>query len=170
MLREQDRERQKELELIKQQYLGGEKVKKKILKPSEKFRFNFDWEVTDDTSRDLNPLYNNTHEAALLFGRGLRAGIDRREQKKQAAEFEKEVLRKMRESQVRAQHSPLRTRVQRSFLPEGRPREGPWEWVRGHPGDLVAGFCLRLLQCRTTTNFVQESCTSHCTEEDTASM
>eukprot|EP00884_Botryococcus_braunii_P016864 jgi/Botrbrau1/3861/Bobra.0183s0086.1 len=97
--RHEDRERQKELELIKQQYLGGEKVKKKILKPSEKFRFNFDWEATDDTSRDLNPLYNNTHEAALLFGRGLRAGIDRREQKKQAAEFEKEVMRKMRESQ-----------------------------------------------------------------------
>jgi hypothetical protein len=75
-------------------------VKKKIMKPSEKFRFNFDWEAADDTSRDLNPLYNNTHEAALLYGRGLRAGVDRREQKKQAAEFEQKMMKKIRESQV----------------------------------------------------------------------
>ena len=69
-------------DMIKKQYLGGEKLKKKMLKPSEKFKFNFDWEAGDDTSKDLNPLYNNTHEAQLLFGRGLRAGVDRREQKK----------------------------------------------------------------------------------------
>ena len=49
------------MELIKQQYLGGEKQKKRILRPSEKFRFNFDWDAADDTSRDLNPLYNNLH-------------------------------------------------------------------------------------------------------------
>lgn len=91
-----EREREKELELIKQQYLGQEKVKKRVLKPSEKFRFNFDWDVGDDTSRDLNPLYNNPHEAAPLFGRGLRAGIDRREQKKSAAQREKGLLQKLR--------------------------------------------------------------------------
>lgn len=35
-------------------------------------------------------------EATLLFGRGMRAGIDRREQKKKAATFEAEMLRKVR--------------------------------------------------------------------------
>ena len=35
-------------------------------------------------------------EATLLYGRGMRAGIDRREQKKKAAEFEAEMLRKAR--------------------------------------------------------------------------
>ena len=100
-LHAQDREKERERELIKQQYLGTDKVRKKILKPSEKFRFNFDWEANDDTSRDLNPLYNSTHEAALLFGRGLRAGVDRREQMKAAASHQKELLRKMRESTVR---------------------------------------------------------------------
>ena len=35
-------------------------------------------------------------EATLLYGRGMRAGIDRREQKKRAAEFEAEMLRKSR--------------------------------------------------------------------------
>jgi len=77
-------------------------VRKKTLKPSEKFRFNFDWEAQDDTSKDLNPLYNNTHEAALLFGRGLRAGVDRREQMKAAASHQQEMLKKMRQATVRA--------------------------------------------------------------------
>eukprot|EP00887_Chlorella_sp_A99_P003990 scaffold11.g3990.t1 len=92
----EDRERQRELELIKQQYLGGEKKKKKVLKATERFKFVFDWDAGEDTSRDLNPLYQNLHEANLLFGRGFRAGIDRREQKKVAAESEAELLRRMR--------------------------------------------------------------------------
>ena len=87
-------------EMINKQYLGGEKEKKKVKKPSEKFRFNFDWEATDDTSRDLNPLYQDPQTALLLFGRGMRAGVDRREQKKSSAAHENELLRKMREAQV----------------------------------------------------------------------
>ena len=35
-------------------------------------------------------------EAALLFGRGLRAGVDRREQKKASANHEADLLRKAR--------------------------------------------------------------------------
>ena len=61
----QEREREKELALIKAQYLGAEKKKKKVLKGAEKFKFNFDWEAGDDTSRDLNPLYNQTHGRSL---------------------------------------------------------------------------------------------------------
>lgn len=38
-------------------------------------------------------------EASLLFGRGLRAGVDRREQKKTAAVHEAELMRRVRESQ-----------------------------------------------------------------------
>ena len=47
----QEKEKDRTLELIKQQYLGGEKQKKKVMRPTEKFRFNFDWEAADDTSR-----------------------------------------------------------------------------------------------------------------------
>lgn len=92
-----EREREKELELIRKQYLGGDREKKKVMKASEKFRFNFDWDNKEDTSRDLNPLYNNLHQANLLFGRGMLAGIDRREQKKQSAVVEADMLRKLRE-------------------------------------------------------------------------
>ena len=81
--RKQRDERAKEAELaqLKEAYMGGEKVKKKVAKASDRFKFKFDWEHTEDTSRDLNPLYDKKHDAALLFGRGLRAGVDRREQK-----------------------------------------------------------------------------------------
>jgi hypothetical protein len=76
------------------------------MRPTEKFRFNFDWEAAEDTSRDLNPLTKETTEAALLFGRGMRAGVDRREQKKAAAMHEQEILRKMRETAVRCCLTP----------------------------------------------------------------
>ncbi|KAJ7974358.1 DEAD-box ATP-dependent RNA helicase [Quillaja saponaria] len=39
----------------------------------------------------MNTLYQNPHEAQLLFGRGFCAGMDRREQKKLAAKNEKEM-------------------------------------------------------------------------------
>jgi len=51
-----------------------------VIKPTEKFKFNFAWEVGDDTAPDTNPLYDRKYEAQLLFGRGFRAGIDSREQ------------------------------------------------------------------------------------------
>ncbi|MBA0628703.1 hypothetical protein Godav_023379 [Gossypium davidsonii] len=94
-----EREREKELDklaAIKKQYLGSKKPKKRVIKPSEKFRFSFDWENTEDTSRDMNSLYKNPHEAQLLFDRGFRAGMDRRDQKKLAAKNEemREEIRK----------------------------------------------------------------------------
>ena len=71
----QERERQRELELIKQQYLGAEKQKKKVLKATERMKFVFDWDANEDTSRDLNPLYQNLHGRwAWLGQRGLRSG------------------------------------------------------------------------------------------------
>ncbi|AAF98437.1 Similar to RNA helicases [Arabidopsis thaliana] len=74
--------REKEINAMKEQYLGTTKPKKRvIMKPSKNFRF--DWENTEDTlSGEMNVLYQNPHEAQPLFGRGCRAGIDRREQKK----------------------------------------------------------------------------------------
>lgn len=63
-------------------------------------------QARDDTSRDLNPLYQQTHEAALLYGRGMRAGIDRREQKKVGAELERAAVAKMRKTQARAPALP----------------------------------------------------------------
>merc|ERR1719442_149396 len=66
-------------------------------KPSEKFRniFNFEWNADDDTMRgDNNPLYTKRLEPQLLFGRGYRAGIDVREQRKNNSFYEELIAKR----------------------------------------------------------------------------
>jgi len=87
------------LEAIRSQYLGSKPKKKKVLKPSEKFKFSFDWDMNEDTSRDLNPLYQDRPESALLFGRGRRAGIDVREQQQQNEFYENLVAQRLAEQE-----------------------------------------------------------------------
>lgn len=64
------REKEKEREVLREHYLGKKKVKKKIVKPSEKFSkiFQFDWDASEDTSRDANPLYNQRAQVRLSGG------------------------------------------------------------------------------------------------------
>ncbi|XP_058108165.1 DEAD-box ATP-dependent RNA helicase 21 isoform X2 [Magnolia sinica] len=123
-----EREREKELESIKEQYLGSKKPKKRVIKPSEKFRFSFDWENTEDTSRDMNVLYQNPHEARLLFGRGFRAGMDRREQKKLAAKNEKD----------------LREEIRKKEGVEERPEEAAAQRQKEEAADLYDTFDMRV--------------------------
>jgi ATP-dependent RNA helicase DDX23/PRP28 len=87
---QQEQELQKEIEAIKQHYLGGKKEKKKILKPSEKFRFVFNWDASEDTSQDINSLYANRMDLRPQFGKGYIGGIDHREQMENAKEKERE--------------------------------------------------------------------------------
>lgn len=81
------REQERERAAIRNMYLNGGHdksdlySKKKSFKAKDRMRFNFDWDADDDTSRDYNPLYNDTQEAALMFGRGTRGGIDRAQQR-----------------------------------------------------------------------------------------
>ena len=91
-----EKAREAELTQLKEAYMGAEKVKKKVVKASDRFKFKFDWESAEDTSRDLNPLYDKKHDAALLFGRGLRAGVDRREQKTQNAAHQMNLVSRSR--------------------------------------------------------------------------
>ncbi|KAI3728467.1 hypothetical protein L6452_17104 [Arctium lappa] len=123
-----EREREKELEAIKEQYLGSKKPKKRVIKPSEKFRFSFDWENTEDTSRDMNILYQNPHEARLLFGRGFRAGMDRREQKKLAAKNEKE----------------MRDEIRKKDGIEERPEEAAAQRLKEEAADMYDTFDMRV--------------------------
>jgi len=92
-----ERQAEKELEVIKRHYLGMKEAKKKMQKPSEKFRniFNFEWNADDDTMRgDNNPLYTKRCEPQLLFGRGYRAGIDVREQRKNNSFYEELIAKR----------------------------------------------------------------------------
>ena len=93
-----NREYEKELEIIKQQYLGGEPPRKRrVVRAGERSRFQFDWDASDDTTKEENPLFKDLQkDAVLLFGRGYRAGIDRREQKKAAVELEAATIARYR--------------------------------------------------------------------------
>ncbi|KAG4301120.1 hypothetical protein PCK1_002819 [Pneumocystis canis] len=65
---------EKEIEDIRKRYLGTEDNKKKKRKTSER-KFVFDWDNTEDTSSDINPIYSNRHSAQFL-GRGKLGGFD----------------------------------------------------------------------------------------------
>ena len=72
----------RELERIRNSYLGIKQKKKRVIKTSEKTKFVFDWDIGEDTSRDVNPLYDKKVGARPLFGRGFIAGIDEQDQYK----------------------------------------------------------------------------------------
>ncbi|KAI8319714.1 P-loop containing nucleoside triphosphate hydrolase protein [Martensiomyces pterosporus] len=70
----------KERELIKQRYLVGDQVTGRPRKQNSR-KVAFDWDASEDTSRDASDLYENRHELQLL-GRGHIAGVDIGEQDK----------------------------------------------------------------------------------------
>lgn len=69
---------------------------KKPTKNSEKFAkiFKMDWDTSEDTSADINPLYSSKSAVALGFGRGHQAGIDERAQRKGQDAFLEALLAK----------------------------------------------------------------------------
>ena len=93
--RDERDERERELEMLKRQYMGGDAKSKKV-KTANRGKFVFDWRKEEDTSRDLNPLYDRPHEVAPMFGRGMIGGVDRREQARSNAERERELIVKSR--------------------------------------------------------------------------
>eukprot|EP00746_Dinoflagellata_sp_MGD_P071167 gnl/MRDRNA2_/MRDRNA2_29028_c0_seq1.p1 gnl/MRDRNA2_/MRDRNA2_29028_c0~~gnl/MRDRNA2_/MRDRNA2_29028_c0_seq1.p1 ORF type:complete len:768 (+),score=192.48 gnl/MRDRNA2_/MRDRNA2_29028_c0_seq1:123-2426(+) len=139
-----ERQAEKELEVIKRHYLGMKEAKKKMQKPSEKFRniFNFEWNADDDTMRgDNNPLYTKRVEPQLLFGRGYRAGIDVREQRKSNSFYE-ELIAKRAETMgddvstfVQPSKEPLGFR-QRDVL-EIQTEEEKIHWSEKPLGDMT---------------------------------
>jgi len=84
----------KEKEAIKTRYLGKERKKKRVRRQNDR-KFVFDWDNTEDTSTDYNPLYNNRH-AAQFYGRGGIGGIDIKAQKKEQIQFYGDLLEQRR--------------------------------------------------------------------------
>ncbi|KAK5788848.1 hypothetical protein VI817_009806 [Penicillium citrinum] len=76
-LAEED-EAEAEAALVKQRYMGADQTStfsaKKKRKRTTDRKFNFEWNVEEDTSGDYNPLYQHRHEANF-FGRGRLAGF-----------------------------------------------------------------------------------------------
>ncbi|KAI9591501.1 P-loop containing nucleoside triphosphate hydrolase protein [Syncephalis fuscata] len=113
---------EKELEAIKQRYMGAEKKKRKIRKMTEK-KFVFDWDANEDTSKDFNPIYANRHDAQL-FGRGHIAGFDVSEQKRQRSHFYDSLAVSRRTDEEKERASEL--------IERNRKREQRQQWDDRH--------------------------------------
>ncbi|KAE9553538.1 hypothetical protein FO519_003231 [Halicephalobus sp. NKZ332] len=73
--KEQEEKEKLMSEAIKSRYLGKEREKKKRSRKLHERKFVFDWDETDDTSKDYDKLYEERHQIQF-FGRGSLAGVD----------------------------------------------------------------------------------------------
>ncbi|XP_046686860.1 probable ATP-dependent RNA helicase DDX23 [Homalodisca vitripennis] len=92
--KELNKDKEKEGEAIKERYLGLVKKKRRVRRLNDR-KFVFDWDASEDTSVDYNPLYKERHQVQF-FGRGNVAGIDIKAQKRDQSKFYGELLEKRR--------------------------------------------------------------------------
>ncbi|GFG36863.1 hypothetical protein Cfor_08673 [Coptotermes formosanus] len=88
------KDKEKEVEAIRERYLGLVKKKRRVRRLNDR-KFVFDWDASEDTSVDYNPLYKERHQVQF-FGRGNVAGIDIKAQKRDQSKFYGELLERRR--------------------------------------------------------------------------
>lgn len=86
----ENKDKEKELEAIRERYLGITKKKRRVRRLNDR-KFVFDWDASEDTAVDYNPIYKERH-TIQFFGRGHIAGIDLKTQKKEQSKFYGELL------------------------------------------------------------------------------
>jgi ATP-dependent RNA helicase DDX23/PRP28 len=92
-----------ELKDIQAEYLGLKKPNKRKLKSSDRHKLAFGWNEKDDTSRDLNPLYDKKFEPSIMFGRGRLAGVDTAEQRKSRQAYDELLTARLQNEAQSAQ-------------------------------------------------------------------
>uniref|UniRef100_A0A224YRY9 Probable ATP-dependent RNA helicase DDX23 n=1 Tax=Rhipicephalus zambeziensis TaxID=60191 RepID=A0A224YRY9_9ACAR len=88
------KDKEKEFEAIKERYLGIIKKKRRVRRLNDR-KFVFDWDASEDTAVDYNPIYKEKH-TVQFFGRGHIGGIDLKAQKKEQCKFYGELLERRR--------------------------------------------------------------------------
>ena len=126
-----DRDREKELQAIKNRYLGMVRKKKKIRRLNDK-KFVFDWDATEDTSQDYNTLYRERHEAQF-FGRGQKAGIDIKVQKKESS-FYQDMMEKRRTDSEKVQEAK---NVKRNVSKEEKLAHKERHWAKKDLSEMM---------------------------------
>lgn len=87
---------------IKERYLGQKRLTKRRQRRLNERKFVFDWDASDDTSQDYNPIYKEKHQIQF-FGRGHIGGIDIKQQKKEIGRFYVKLLEDRRSEPQKAQ-------------------------------------------------------------------
>merc|ERR1712071_730543 len=119
---ESDRDKVKEMEAIKDRYLGMAKKKRRVRRLNER-KFVFEWDASEDTAVDYNPIYKDRHQVQF-YGRGHVAGIDIKSQKKDQSEFYGKLVEKRRTDGEKAQ--------EKVRLKKEQKREDKQKWDDRH--------------------------------------
>jgi len=119
---EMDRDKVKEMEAIKDRYLGMAKKKRRVRRLNER-KFVFEWDASEDTAVDYNPIYKDRHQVQF-YGRGHVAGIDIKAQKKDQSEFYGKLVEKRRTDGEKAQ--------EKVRLKKEQKREDKQKWDDRH--------------------------------------
>ncbi|XP_025996006.1 probable ATP-dependent RNA helicase DDX23 isoform X1 [Solenopsis invicta] len=106
-----DKDKEKEVEAIKERYLGLIKKKRRVRRLNDR-KFVFDWDTSEDTSVDYNNIYKERHQVQF-FGRGNLAGIDIKAQKRDQSKFYGELLEKRRTEAEKEQEKMRLKKVKR---------------------------------------------------------
>ncbi len=118
-----EKDKEKELNAIKDRYLGVVKRKRRMRRLNER-KFVFDWDATEDTSVDYNPIYKERHQIQF-FGRGHVAGIDIKAQKKDQSKFYGDLLEKRRTESEKEQE---KVRLKKEKKKEDKQKWGDRHW------------------------------------------
>ncbi|KAL5007764.1 hypothetical protein ScPMuIL_016570 [Solemya velum] len=119
------KDKTKEVEAIKERYLGIVKKRKRVRRLNDR-KFVFDWDAGDDTSMDYNPIYKERHQVQF-YGRGHIAGIDIKAQKKDQSKFYGDLLEKRRTETEKEQE---KKRLKNVAKKEAKQRWGDRHWLQ----------------------------------------
>uniref|UniRef100_A0A671RYP1 Probable ATP-dependent RNA helicase DDX23 n=1 Tax=Sinocyclocheilus anshuiensis TaxID=1608454 RepID=A0A671RYP1_9TELE len=118
----EEKDKGKELQAIKERYLGGMKKRRRTRHLNDR-KFVFEWDASEDTSTDYNPIYKEKHQVQL-YGRGFIAGIDLKQQKRDQSQFYGDLMEKRRTLEEKEQEE-LR-------LKKVRKKEAKQRWDDRH--------------------------------------
>ncbi|XP_062247963.1 probable ATP-dependent RNA helicase DDX23 [Platichthys flesus] len=119
----EEKDKGKELQAIKERYLGGVKKRRRTRHLNDR-KFVFEWDASEDTSVDYNPIYKEKH-SVQLYGRGFIAGIDLKQQKRDQSHFYGDLMENRRTLEEKEQEE---VRLKKMRKKEAKQRWDDRHW------------------------------------------
>ncbi|XP_068453942.1 probable ATP-dependent RNA helicase DDX23 isoform X2 [Clinocottus analis] len=119
----EEKDKSKELHAIKERYLGGVKKRRRTRHLNDR-KFVFEWDASEDTSVDYNPIYKEKHHVQL-YGRGFIAGIDLKQQKRDQSNFYCDMMENRRTLEEKEQEE---VRLKKMRKKEAKQRWDDRHW------------------------------------------
>uniref|UniRef100_A0A673IQ42 RNA helicase n=1 Tax=Sinocyclocheilus rhinocerous TaxID=307959 RepID=A0A673IQ42_9TELE len=128
----EEKDKGKELQAIKERYLGGMKKRRRTRHLNDR-KFVFEWDASEDTSTDYNPIYKEKHQVQL-YGRGFIAGIDLKQQKRDQSRFYGDLMEKRRTLEEKEQEELRLKKVRKK---EAKQRWDDRHWSQKKMDEMI---------------------------------